>query len=49
MLVTVTLQFPRQQMSSNDEQLAQRVIRAFLASQGKFSEQITQIAMAAAK
>jgi hypothetical protein len=49
MLVTVTMQLPRQQMSSNDEQFAQRVIRAFLAAQGKFSEQITQLAMAAAR
>jgi exosortase A len=49
MLVTVTMQFARPQMSSNDEQLAQRVIRAFLAAQGKFSEQITQMAMAAAR
>jgi exosortase A len=49
MLVTVSMQFPRTQMSSNDAQSAQRLIRAFLTAQGKFSEQISQLAMAAAR
>jgi hypothetical protein len=49
MLVTVSTQFPRAQMSSIDAQSAQRLIRAFLTAQGKFSEQITQLAMAAAR
>ena len=49
MLVTVTMQFPRPQLTSSDQQYAQRVIRAFLVAQGKFSEQISQLAMAAAR
>jgi len=49
MLVTVSMQFPRPQMFSSDEQFAQRLIRAFLTAQGKLSEQITQLAMAAAR
>jgi hypothetical protein len=49
MLVTVAMQFPRPQLSSNDEQYAQRLIRAFLMAQGKLSEQISQLAMAAAR
>jgi exosortase A len=49
MLVTVGMQFPGAQMSSNDAQSAQKLIRAFLTAQGKFSEQISQLAMAAAR
>ena len=49
MLVTVAMQFPRPQLSSNDQQYAQRLIRGFLAAQGKLSEQISQLAMAAAR
>jgi exosortase A len=49
MLVTVTMQFPRPQMYASEEQFAQRLIRTFLRAQGKLSEQITQLAMAAAR
>jgi exosortase A len=49
MLVSVAMQFPRAQLSSSDEQFAQRLIRTFLTAQGKFSEQISQLAMAAAR
>jgi len=48
-LVTVSMQFTRPQLSSNEEQYAQRVIHAFLLAQGKLSEQISQLAMAAAR
>ncbi len=49
MLVTVAMQFPRPQLTSSDEQYAQRLIRAFLAAQGKLSDQMTQLAVAAAR
>ncbi len=49
MLVTVTMQFPSSQMYASEEQFAQRLIRTFLTAQGNFSEQITQLAMAAAR
>jgi len=49
MLVTITVQFPRRQIYVGDQQFVQRLIRAFLMTQGNFSGQIAQLAMAVAR
>jgi exosortase A len=49
MLVAITMQFPYRQVTEGEVQQAQRLIAAFLAAQPKFSDQITQLAMAAAR
>ena len=49
MLVTVTMQFPHPQLRDSEVQQGQLLMRAFLTAQPKFSEQMTQLAMAAAR
>jgi exosortase A len=49
MLVSIAMQFPYRQVTESEMQQAQRLIAAFLMAQPKFSDQITQLAMAAAR
>jgi exosortase A len=49
MLLSVSTQFPHPQVLGNEQQQAAGLIRAFLISQPKLSDQITQLAMAAAR
>jgi len=49
MLVSVSMQFPYPQAMGNEPQQAAALIRAFLMSQSKFFDQITQLAMTAAR
>jgi exosortase A len=49
MLVTVSTQFPHPQVLNNEQQQAAGLIREFLMSQPKFSDQIAQLAIAAAR
>ena len=49
MLVSVSTRFPHPQVAPNEQKQAADLIRAFLGSQAKFSEQIMQLAQAAAR
>jgi len=49
MLVTIAMQFPHAQLTDNELQQSQLLMRAFLTAQAKFSDQMTQLAMAAAR
>jgi exosortase A len=49
MLVSIGMRFPYPQVTEGDVQQAQRLIAAFLAAQPNFSDQITQLALAAAR
>ena len=49
MLVSVSTQFPYSQIQGNEQQQAAELIRAFLRSQSKFSDQVAQLAIAAAR
>jgi len=49
MLVSVSTQFPYPQVLDKERQQAAAMIRAFLMAQPKFSDQMTQLAMAAAR
>jgi exosortase A len=49
LLVSITMQFPYQQVTESEVQQGQRLIAAFLTAQSSFSDQIARLAMTAAR